>query len=162
MNKYSEMPDSEFLKLLESKLEETNWTVGEIVELERRGLELVSSNSNLSKALLMKRSEFTSSIRKALEPYSRNIETFTNEFNKLKNLQLGKFLALNPRIENLPILSPETAQNLVLKEIAGFQELSLKELQVIRQQNVRDWFQWLILISSVVAALGVVSPLFFS
>ncbi len=162
MNKYSEMPNSEFLKHLESRLEDANWTVGEIVELERRGIEIVSSNSNLSKALLKKRSEFTSSIKEALEPYSRNFEILSNSVNNLRNFQLGKALALNPRIENLPILSPETAQNLVFKEIVRFQELSLLELQGIRQQSVRDWFQWLIFISSLVGALGVFSSLFFS
>jgi hypothetical protein len=162
MNKYGEMADLEFIDLLKSKLNEASWNVGEIVELERRGIEIVDPEPELSKALLKKRSEFTTSINKALEPYSRQFEILSRSINSFKDLHLGKAMALNPKIENQIISIPETAQDLVTREVAITLEQSLSELRGIRRQNQRDWFQWSIWISSFVAALTAVVSLIFS
>lgn len=161
MNKYREMSDLEFIDLLKSKLNEAKWNVGEIVELERRGIEIVDPEPALSMALLKKRSEFTASVNKALEPYSRQFENLSRSINSFKDLHLGEAMAQNPKIENQMISIPETATDLVSREVAITLKQSLSELRGIRQQNERDWFQWSIWISSFVAALTAVVSLIF-
>jgi hypothetical protein len=153
MSKYEHMSDSEFVGHLEMKLKETSWNVGDIVELERRGVTIVEQNEKLSKALLKKRSEFTAAVNLALAPYSRQFEILSDSISSFKNLKLGNALALNPKIENQLVSSPKIAHDLVLQEVEKTLSLSLLELRGIRQQSQRDWFQWCILLSSVVAAL---------
>jgi hypothetical protein len=156
MSKYEHMTDSDFIEHLESKLKDTSWNVGEIVELERRGMTIVEQNEKLSTALLKKRSEFTAAVNLALEPYSKQFEILSDSISSFKNLHLRNALTMNPKIENLLVSSPKIAQELVLQEVGKTLELSLLELRGIRRQSHRDWFQWSILISSLVAAITAV------
>ncbi len=110
--------------------------------------------------MLKKRSEFTSQINKALEPYSKQFALLSDSINLFKNLRLENALASNPIIENQQISIPRTAQNLVSMEVATTLEQSLLELRVIRRLNQRDWFQWSIWVSSLVAALTALISLF--
>lgn len=160
MSRYGELSNEQFVALLNAKLNETSWTVGEIVELERRGIDILGSHRELSDAMLKKRSEFTSQINKALEPYSKQFALLSDSINLFKNLRLENALASNPVIENQQISIPRTAQNLVSMEVATTLEQSLIELRVIRRLNQRDWFQWSIWISSLVAALTALISLF--
>ena len=162
MSRYEKMSDLDFIDLLQSKLRNSSWNVGEIVELERRGIEILDQDSELARALLKKRSDFIASVNKALEPYSRQFEILSDSINSFKDLKLGKSMALNPKIESQLISTKNTAQELVSNEVANTLKLSLLELRGIRQQNNRDWFQWSMWISSLVAALVALVSLLFS
>lgn len=153
MSKYEHMSDSEFVEHLEMKLKATSWNVGEIVELERRGVTLVEQNEKLSKALLKKRSEFTSAVNLALAPYSKQFEILSDSISSFKDLKLGNALAMNPKIENELVSNPKIVHDLILRKVEKTLSLSLLELRGIMQQSQRDWFQWSILLSSLLAAL---------
>jgi hypothetical protein len=161
MSKYVEMSDAEFIKLLNSKLQDASWNVGEIVELESRGISIVESYPELSRGILKKRAEFTYAMNRALEPYSKQFEILSDSINRFKDLQLGKALASNPRLENQLISTPKTAQDVVFQEVANILDQSLLELQGIRRQSQRDWFQWSILISSIVGAVTAIVSVIF-
>ena len=161
MSKYENLSDDAFVSLLHAKLHDASWNVGEIVELERRGIEIVGKESELSVELLKKRSEFSAAINKALEPYSKNFAILTRSLNNFKDLHLRTELASNPWIETRLISTPETAEDLVSNEIANVMKLSLSELRSIRRQNDRDWFQWTIWISTLLAALTGLCSLIF-
>ena len=153
MSKYENMSNKDFVEHLRTKLANSSWNVGEIVELERRGIDIVSEDQQLSKALLGKRAEFTRTVNRALEPYSKQFQILSESINSFKNLQIGSALALNPKIERELISNEKMAQDLVLREVAGTLELSLLELQGIRRQNDRDWFHWSIWATSLIAAI---------
>ncbi len=153
MSKFESMTDHEFIELLEAKLQDASWNVGEIVELERRGIDIIASRNELSSAILKKRSDFTATVNKALEPYSRQFEKLTESINGFKNIKVGNVLSLNPSIQNELFSSPKVAEELVLKEMAELLDLSLLELRGIRTQSERDWFHWSGWAFSLVAAL---------
>ena len=147
------MSNDDFINLLESKLEEASWNVGEIVELERRGLEILTPGSPLLKAIIKKRSDFTSAMNAALKPYLIQFEVLTESINSFKDLSMGKALASNPRIESEALPNKETAEALVLEKIANISSQSLLELRGIRSLSDRDWFHWSNWVSSLVAAV---------
>ena len=147
------MSDSDFVELLRSKLLNASWNVGEIVELERRGIDIVREEPALSKAILDKRSDFTRTVNKALEPYSKQFEKLSESINSFRNIQISSALELNPKIESELISNEKMAHNIVLNEVSEILELSLLELKGIRQQNDRDWFHWSMWVSSLIAAI---------
>lgn len=153
MSKYEEMSDEAFIELLDSKLHNASWNVGEIVELDRRGLNILTPGSPLSKAIIKKRSEFTNSMNAALKPYLKQFEDLTDSINSFKVLSMGKELTLNPRIESEALPNQETAEAIVLGKIARISDQSLVELRGIRRQSDRDWFHWSNWVTSLIAAV---------
>lgn len=161
MSKYEDMSDSEFTNLLESKLSESNWSVGELVELERRGFDIVDPESELSAALLKKRAEFTAAVNKALEPYSKNFQILSDSISKFKNLQVGNVVTLNPGIENQVFSASAMAEDLVSREVVGVLRASHGILEGIHKQGRRGWFEWSIFTFTLIAALFPIASYFF-
>jgi hypothetical protein len=165
MNKFESMSDQDFINLLESKLHHASWNVGEIVELERRGVEIINSRDELSREILKKRADFTATVNRALEPYSRQFEKLSESINSFKSIKVGNALSLNPALQSELISSPKVAEELVLTEVTKLLDLSLGELRGIRTQSARDWFHWSGWVFSLIAALTsivAVTSLFFN
>ena len=147
------MSEAEFIGLLESKLKDASWSVGEIVELERRGVEIINPDSELANSLLKKRAEFTNAVNKALEPYSKNFQILSESVSKFKNLRLENAVALNPRIENEVFSAQEMAEELISNEVVRVLKDSHWVLEGIHKQGKRGWFEWSIFAFTLIAAL---------
>lgn len=152
MSKYAGMSDIVFIELLESKLQDASWNVGEMVELEQRGISIVEGNPDLLKGILKKRAEFTSALNKALEPYSRNFQILGEAISKFKNLQVGSVVTLNPEIESKVFSAQELADDFVSREVANVLKASHGVLEDIHKQGTRDWFDWSIFAFTLIAA----------
>jgi hypothetical protein len=159
MTKYAELSNVEFINLLRSKMHDSSWNIGEMVELENRGMEILKDESDLSRVISQKKDVFTKSIQKAMEPYSKQFEKLSEAVSGFKNIQLTSPTFSIPQIQTQLMSSPKVVQEVAKSESELTAHLSLLELRKISAQSSRDWFQWMIFASTLVAAISSVLAL---
>ena len=76
--KLSEFSDDEFFARLKEKESTRSWTIGEILELERRGLELLDRDPGLKTEIEAIRNRHLDSVKKAAEQVRNQLLPFQN------------------------------------------------------------------------------------
>ena len=180
-----ELPDAEFVELLRETHGDRGWTVGQLIELERRGTHLVEGDPSLSQAFEEYRERQGAAAAGAelaeLEEQRRAAAASTAE-NVLSGFT-EQWSSIGERLADLAPVFPKTQFPLVSPPRLELEDLSLPELeslpppppppslemqvtqievlseirQEIQNSRKRDWVYWLNVGLLAVAALASVT-----
>jgi hypothetical protein len=186
-SRYSSMSNEEFLKILKSKEADKSWTLGEVIEYQRRGahafdhdLKLIRSldrfiaeqntkygeilkpiQDSMSKIVSLSISDSTTKLLKNLASQNSYIDSLLPIF-ELPPLSFPKFelkdvVKIDPTIVDRPLTSPHSQKVIV----EGFHEATKSHSGHLAQiaENTRwDWKQWTLFgLAAVAAVTGILS-----
>lgn len=155
----AELSDQDFLIELRGRFSRKKWTIGDLVEVERRGFEILDGDLDIKKELEAQRDKMLASVREVLLPkleanrrnISESLGSFFPDFNKISTT--------HPEIMALEIDSPQVKQLAIQQELLGVQSNSLVVLHEIRGGQKKTWFDWTLWTFAGVAMLASVISL---
>ena len=178
-----ELPDAEFVELLRETHGDRGWTVGQLIELERRGTHLVEGDPFLFQAFEEQRRTVGDALGKlaagafsGLEEQRRTVGDVLSGFTEQWS-SIGERLAdlapvfpktqfplvspprleledlLSPEFESLPLPPPPPSLEMQVAQIEVLSEIR----QEIQNSRKRDWVYWLNVGLLAVAALASVT-----
>lgn len=168
-----ELSDAEFVELLRETHGDRGWTVGQLIELERRGTHLVEGDPFLFQAFEEQQRTVGDALGKlaagtvsGLEEQRRAVgdalSGFTEQWSSIRERMADlapvfpktQFpLVSPPEFESLPRLPPPPSLEMQVAQIEVLSEIR----QEIQNSRKRDWVDWLNVGLVAVAALAAVT-----
>ena len=180
----SELSDEEFFNILKAKESKQSWTVGEIYELERRGMDLLDRDTNLKREIEVIQNRHFETVKKASENWQKQILPFQNTLLTSQSLidrmnsSLGLTKAPTKFYTGPKVIYPNAIQGLtgpIAPEVSGLQindstadqaliEATLErifkpiadDIKSIRRQQRRDFTFWVIAFSTLSSAVATI------
>lgn len=104
-NDLSKLSDDEFLVILKRKQEQRNWTMRELLEIERRGDDFLAKDPDLKNAIRTLWDDITKGMSEAVAPFLENLKV-SAEIGRKLSVQfqgIGEKLAANMGLDSLKI-----------------------------------------------------------
>jgi hypothetical protein len=189
VSRYSDMSNDEFFKILKSKEIDMSWTIGEVIEYQRRGshafdydLKLVATLNRFIEKQNEKYAEILKPIQESMskmvsltisDSTKRFLDSITSQNNKIASLlpkfdaqsvsfpkfDLKDILKIEPTIIDTPLASSR-AQKVIVE---GFQEVANAQIGHLAEiaANTRwDWKQWTLFALAAIGAITGILGLF--
>jgi hypothetical protein len=164
----SELPDQDFINLMDSKRSDNSWSLGEIEEFERRGETVFKKHP----ALLLE-------IQTVINVFTSKVEGFLEDFRKhsvrlveLSNLKIRAFEGSSFRLSKFSELARDVphllGERLSSRSVLGAErelvqkneEMAREYLSLISVNTSWDWKHWIMGVATLVAAITSLWPLF--
>lgn len=180
----SELSDEEFFKILKAKEPGKSWTIGEIYELERRGMGLLDRDVDLKKEIEVIQNRHFETVKKASENLRNQLLPFQNALMSSQSLidRMNSSLGLTKSSINFytgpKVIYPKAIQGLtgpIAPEVSGLQindagadealigatlerifEPIAADIKSIRWQARRDMVFWIIAGCTFVSAIATI------
>jgi hypothetical protein len=170
-SKWSGLSDEQFVEILLQHAIDKSWTVGEIIELERRGFEILDGHPEVQNELRDRRDKFIEKILDATKPALDGIKKLQSSINLFQK-PLSKFSFPTFEVPTLNIQSitgpvaPKIAnsnfvrssENGSLKDLAIHRTLEkiAEATEVIAKYSKPGWNYWALFVFSAISAVGVI------
>lgn len=150
----SKPTDEEFLQGLRQRYPEQGWTVRDLIEVERRGFNILDDDLEIKEDMQLATEKMMKSVREAIAPQIEGFKKLSESLRQQVFPDLARISSLHPEIMNMEITSPQVKQLAVQHEMLGVQTESLLVLQGIKLSQKRTWFDWSLWIFAGIAMIA--------
>lgn len=150
----SKLTDEEFLAGLRQRYPEQGWTVGDLIEVERRGFNILDDDLEIKEDMQLATEKMMKSLRAAIAPQIESFKKLSKSLMKPIFPDLARISSLHPEIMNMEITSPQVKQLAVQQEMLDVQTESLLVLQGIKLSQKKTWFDWSLWIFAGIAMIA--------